>query len=240
MKELYVYKVNKEVKRENRVENEDGTTTISQVVDLVPTEVVLKKPSRRDREDMAMVYNAEFHKCLANGISTEEMIRRAVLDGGGGFIPKHDLETLHELYKRINAIMLEVAQKKIDKEDISELQAEMEKLYIQIYDIESPQKSVYNHSAEALATRKSLIWGALTLTYLRKDKDYEPVFKGPTFESRLNSYYDMCDEDGFKFEMTCFDKSYVMIERFLSKAAETKEEFELIEQELDKFATDQE
>ncbi len=137
-------------------------------------------------------------------------------------------------------MMLEITQKKIDKEDTEELQSQIEKIYIQIYELESPQKTIYNHSAEALATRKSLIWGALTLTYLRRGDDYEPVFKGPTFESRLNSYYDMCDEDGgFKFEMTCFDKSYIMIERFLSKAAETKEDFELIEQELDKFAEDQ-
>ncbi len=236
MKELYTYTVKKEAQREKKVDNGDGTFTVSTETQYDPISVIVKKPSRKDREEMAMVYNAEFHKCLNHGISTEEMIRRAVLDGGGGFIPKLDQEQLHELYSLINENLLKIQHLKIDGLDASALEKEVEAAYLRIYDIESPQKNIFDHSAENLATRKSLVWAALHLTYTKSGDVYIPVFKGPTFESKLNSYYDLCDEeDQHKFEMRCFDMSYVMVERFLSKAAESDEDFALIEQEIHRF-----
>lgn len=232
MKELYRYSINKAEKVEKRVENEDKTVTISYETEFKPVDVVVKKPSRRDREEMAMVYNAEFHKCLNAGIGTDAMIRRSFLDGGGGHIAKADLEVAHELYKKIEKAGLEIAQKKIDGDDTTELENQIQKDYIEAYNIESSHQGVMDRSAEALATRKSLIWAALNLTFIG-DKY---VFSGPTFEGQLNTYYEMCDEpEKYEFELKCFDYSYVFIERFLSGMAKEEEQFKEIENELNNF-----
>lgn len=199
-------------------------------------DVYIKKPSRLDREEMSMIYNREFHKCLANGISTEEMIRRAVLDGGGAYLSKFDVETLHELYKELNALTLQVQQEKLDNLDTVSTEEKRLDVYKKIYSIESSQKGIFDNSAEALATKKSLVWAALNLTFTKSGDIYQYVFSGPTFDTKVSNYYEMCDdEDKFQFEMGCFDRSYIMIERFLSGDAETEDDFKTIESEIDNF-----
>lgn len=222
MKILHTYKM---VKGEG-----DNKTEVS---------VYIKKPSRIDREEMSLAYNKEFHKCLSNGISTEEMIRRAVLDGGGAYLSKFDVETLHELYKELNALTAEVEKLRLDEGDATALEAKRLEVYKQIYNIESSQKGIFDNSAEALATKKSLVWAALNLSFIKPDKDkdsYEYIFHGPTFDTKLGNYYEMCDdEDRYTFELGCFDRSYIMVERFLSGDAENEDDFKRIEEEINKF-----
>lgn len=201
--------------------------------------IYVKKPSRVDREEMSLAYNKEFHKCLSNGISTEEMIRRAVLDGGGAYLSKFDVETLHELYKELNALTAEVETLRLSEQDTAEVEEKRLEVYKRIYNIESSQKGIFDNSAEALATKKSLVWAALNLTFVKsaEGKDsYEYIFHGPTFDTKLGNYYEMCDdEDRFAFELGCFDRTYIMVERYLSGDAETEDDFKRIEDEINKF-----
>lgn len=218
MKTLYTYKKEK-----------DGSEV----------EVAIKRLGRHDREEMALVYHKEFYKCLGSGISTEEMIRRAILDNGGGFLSKRDVEILHELYKEFSSLSAEVQRIKLDNGNTDELDLKVKEVFSQIYEIESANKSIFSNSAEALANRKALTWAALYSSFIKNGDTYTYIFDGPTFDSKLANYYDMCDDpEKYKFELQVFDRSYVMLERFISGDAEKEEDFRLIVEELDKFFND--
>lgn len=202
-------------------------------------DVYVKKLSRHDREEMALVYNKEFYKSLSNGISTEEMIRRSILDNGSGFLSKRDVENLHELYREFTDLSVKMQQAKIDGQNTDELDVKIKEVFSAIYEIESVNKSIFSNSAEALGNRKALTWAALYSSFTKEGENYVYIFDGPTFDSKLAHYYDMCDEpEKYAFELAVFDKSYIMIERFISGDASSESDFKLIEEEINKFFKD--
>lgn len=237
MKELYSYTLNKESKSEVKVKHDDGTYSTEFEIIKTPITVVLKSPSRQDRNQMSIAYSAELHKCLAAGISSESMIRRAVLDGGGGYMPKYDIEQLHLLWKEYNELSLQISTKRNESIDVTNEEEDLLGIYKKIYAIESSYNAIFDNCAEARAAKHSLTWAALYLTYTKEGEDkYTPVFLGPTFEMKLNIYYDMCDnEDKFAFELGCFDRSYVYVDRYINGDAENKEDFDKITVELNEF-----
>jgi hypothetical protein len=236
MKELYTYKVNRNTIKENKVKNEDGSVTITEVTESVPVEVFMKFPSRRDREEMQTIYNQEFHKCISNGINSNDMLKKVILDANAGHYSKQELEILHELYKKLNAAALEYTNKKLDGDDAADEENAFNKIHAEIYKIESSQKSIFDKSAETLSFKKYVTWAAINLTFLKNEKEFDSVFRGPTFMTKLDNYYDMSDEpEKYQFELNCFDKSYLLYERYLTKDIETKEDFERMEKEIDKF-----
>lgn len=243
MKELYTITINKKEKVEVKTENGDGTFTLKYEDKLTPIKVFLKQPSRRDREEMDMVYTAELQKCVARGILTNDLIRRALIDGGGS-LSTLDLEEMDSLLKDIqdkNNIYQKLKLDKAEGEEVDKIELELSKLIEKYNTIEQSQFQHFSRSAESYAQKKTVIWSVLNLSYIQEDKNYSDVFRGPTFDSKLNNYYDYCEEEGkYDFELKTFDKAYVMYHGYLTGAAKTKEDFEAVEANLDESDSIQE
>lgn len=238
MKELYTITVNKKEKIEVKTENGDGSFTLKYEDKLTPVKVFLKQPSRRDREEMDMVYTAELQKCVARGILTSDLIRRALIDGGGS-LSNLDLEEMDSLLKEIqekNNIYQKLKLDKVEDEKITEIESELSKLIERYNTIEQTQFQHFSRSAESYAQKKTVIWSVLNLSYTQEGNNYSDVFRGPTFDSKLNNYYDYCEEeDKYDFELKTFDKAYVIYHGFLTGAAKDKEDFAAVEANLDEL-----
>jgi hypothetical protein len=237
MKELYTITVNKKDKVENKTTNSDGSITIKYEEKLTPVKVFLKSPSRRDKEEMDMIYTAELQKCVTRGISTVDMIRRALLDGGGS-ISKLDLEEMDFLLKTIQEksnLYQKLLSDKAPKEEIAPVETELTQLLTRYNDIENSQVQLFSRSAESYAQKRTVIWCVLNLSHLISDdgKEYTQVFRGPTFDSKLNNYYDSCEEeDKYNFELAVFDRAYVMYHGYISGKLKDKADFEATEANL--------
>ncbi len=236
MKELYTYKVNKEKLVENKVKNEDGSFTVTETVEQIPVEVFLKQPSRRDRDEMTTVYNQEFHRCISNGINSEKMLMRAILDANGGNYSGPERDRLFELEKLIHEKTLKYHLDKLEGKEVGALAEEIINLEQEKRRIEFSFESIFDKSAESIASKKYLTWAALHMTFLKHEKDFVPVFTAPTFISKLDQYYDMNeDPEKYAFELRCFDKAYVFLDRYLGGSVKTKEDFQELEAQVDKF-----
>lgn len=225
MKTLYTFKANKKEKVEEQVTNEDGSITIKKVDKFTPVEVYLKQPSRRDREDLAVVYNSEYGKALSKGIQSFDSLRKAVLDNGGMFA-KQDLERADDLIRLIQHKSNEVQLYVTEGKPIDDLEREIQDLTNEYAEYEKPKTALYAKSAEYEAKKNTIVWAVLNFTFT-KNQDYEYVFPGATYESRLNHYYDCCDNDS-DFEKEAFDKAYVCFHHHIEGNEVSKEYFDAL------------
>lgn len=206
MKILYKFTVNKRQKAEEKTQNEDGSFTVRQVDKEVPIGVTLKHPSRRDREEISVVYNGEFGNAIKRGLQTNDVMRRSLLDSGG-ILAQKDLERADELLRLITVKENEIQQKTIEKEDTSKDNEDLQNLANEFERIERAQRDIFSRSVESHAQNKTIEWCVLNMSFAGED----PVFPGNTHESKLSSYYDFCDdEDNHSFELEVYNTATVV------------------------------
>ncbi len=197
MKILYTIKVSRKEKVEERTENEDGSFTVKNVDKDVPVEVHLKLPSRRDREEISLVYNAQYGMALGKGLQTADVVKRSLLDSGG-IIARQDLERADEILKMYQQKENEIIEAKLEGLSVEDLEQERRELSAQFAELEEPQREIFSRTAEFFAESKTVEWCVLNLSYFKTDKDYYQVFGGATPDSKLTTYYDWCDEEDNK------------------------------------------
>ncbi len=164
--------------------------------------IKLKDMSRRDREELAVVYNAEYGKALAKGLATHAALRKNIVDSGGFFSQK-EIERMEELYRLIVAKSNEFQALELEKKDSSEIKAEIEDLWAEYQEYEKVSTALYSRSAEFEAEKNTVTWAVLNFTFA----DDRELFPGSTNDSRLNFYYE-CVESGKELEVKVFDKAY--------------------------------
>lgn len=206
MKALYKFTVNRPEKVEEKTQNEDGSVTIKTVTKDVPVEVFLKLPSRRDREEISVVYNGEYGNAIKRGLQTADVMRRSLLDSGG-IIAQKDLERADELVKLITAKQNEIQEKTLNGEDLTSASDDLQTLVNEFEQIERPNREIFARSVESHAQNKTIEWCVLNLSF---EGDHH-VFPGATHESKLSSYYDFCDdEENHKFELEVYNKATIV------------------------------
>ena len=227
MKTLYKFSVSKKEQVEERTENEDGSVTLKKVTKDVPTYVYTRLPSRRDREEISFIYNGAYGDAVKRGLQTADVLRRALLDSGG-VIAQNDLERADELTKLIIAKKNEILQKELEKEDIKDDAEEYEALVAEFEKLERPQREIFARSADSHAQTKTVEWCVLNMTFYRDENDnYIPVFPGNTTESKLNSYYEFCDnEDEHKWEVEVYNKATIVFYHFIVTGETDKKYFD--------------
>ena len=206
MKELYTFKVNKKTKLEEKVDNGDGSFTVRPVDGFEEAAVFLKLPSRHDREEISLTYKEYYGKALSRGLPMADILRRSLLDSGGVY-SKSDLETAEQVINKIAEVKNKIQLNNISSEDKENLEGEL--LYLnELYDrVNKIDRNLWSNTAEAYAQDMTIHWAVLHLTFW--DKDKKEVFPGVTFESRLNSFYEMSDDPSlFTTELEIFSKSY--------------------------------
>lgn len=214
MKSIFKFSIDKEELKEVRTKNDDGTITLSNERTVQSKEVILGKPSRRDKEEMSMVYHAKFNKCLAAGIGTQEMIRKSILDNGGGGYSKVDLERLDKILKEHAELTTEYEAKKLSGEDTQEVQEKLTDIIMEVGRLENIYEKIFEHSAEYNAMSEVVLWAVMNLT---KYSDGASVFTGPTFESKVQNYYDIEDASPDSVDVKIYNSATVIYYYYLIK-----------------------
>ena len=127
-KELYSFTVDeeKEVEKTHTRKNKktgEETTVTKKVIEKVPVQVRLKRPSRRELEDAELEYSVEMSRCVKRGILTKAMLYKKYSDTGGVW-SEEDAKEYGRLYKEIFDIQneyarLELVEKKTEKQNNS-------------------------------------------------------------------------------------------------------------------------
>lgn len=103
----------------------------------------------------------------------------------------------------------------LDKEPVEDLEAEIHEMASFIDEIQTRLLQVYEHSAETLSERETIIWAILNLCFW---DDGTPVFPGNTDESRKTKYYEIFDEEKANLPaLQVFTAAYLVLDAYLYK-----------------------
>lgn len=183
--------------------------------------VKLKQMSRRDREDLAIVYNAEYGKALSKGLAPHSSLRKNIIDAGGLFSQK-DIERMEEISRAIMVKSNEFQALESEKGDTSQIKQEIEDLWMEYQEYERATSILYSRSAEYEAEKNTVTYAALNFTYVDEGGERE-LFPGSTNDSRLNFYYE-CVEGDKELETKVFDKSFSCYYRVIKGSEDVDKE----------------
>lgn len=204
MKKIFEYSLPYSTQARVTKIQEDGSelTTYDKVEKKIT--VVIKEPTRLDIEAAKRVYQKEWNRCVQDGI-----LVRAVVDKqyrhSNGILTEDEQKQLTEVAERIKEIrdkysqldkipMVDRSQENID--DIKKLVEEFSNVQTQLTQLEAINESLYENTAETIASQRQLAHNIFFLTYIDRDGKVEPFVKGDTLDDKLNFYDSIVDDEG--------------------------------------------
>lgn len=234
MNKLYSFKVDKIEKKELREEKEDGSVVLTYEDVSVPVGVTIKKPTVREKEHLSMIFDAAYSSAITGGIATESMMRRALLDSGGTE-SKLDVEYLDNIAKQAQNLQVEydlAVKNGTSDEELDKIQEQIKSINDEYLQYREREQSIFSHSAEARAQKKTVLMSVLNLLFFEKDNgDHSYVFPGLNEEARENTYYEMAENDQATktVEMRAFERAYVLIDGWLKGQIKSPEDFKMMD-----------
>ncbi len=202
MKALYKLKIDRVDKVEERTTNEDGSYTVKEVDKVTPHTVTFKLPSRRESEEISIVYNSEYGQAIKRGLQTADVLRRSLIDNGG-IMSDDERQRLFELDKEITRLKNEIVEAEINKTPLEDKFQELQGLLDELQILRKPQEEIFSRTAEYYAQHKTIEWCCLNLSFYENG---DAVFPGVSTDAKLNKYYDWCDQ-GKDFPQQVFNKA---------------------------------
>lgn len=207
-------------------------------IDTKDVKILIKKPSRKEREEADLEYSRYFFKMQDAGLYTKQQVAKKYNDKGGD-LSKPEVDYYVELQTKLTTYTLE-AQRYLSKLDSAteeekkkgeEALANITIVKRQIVDFETQRSEVFNHTADNKAFIRLLNWFTVFLGYKEENGKTEPLFLGETFEDKLDYFEQKIDEED-KLILAVKDKLPAYIAYWFSSGAKTKEDFKPIEEEI--------
>lgn len=244
-KELYRFKIfeEKEVtKEDSTIDEATGQETVvkKKVLEKVPVEIVLRKPSRRQVEEADLEFSVEMSKCIKKGILTKAMLAKKYSDIGGA-MSESESQKLVDLYQKSFELQnessrLDLISEKSEEifERLNKISEEVSEARTEIIEIESSYRALFDHTADTKAQNKVLLWYIINLTYIKKDldSDSKQYFKGKDFEEKLTDFYEK-EEKAEDFHVKLVKKLSTFVAFWFFNQASTKQEFEDLERRIE-------
>ena len=198
--------IDKEVE-ETTTTTQDGKeiTTKSKVTKGVPYTIVLKEPTRRERQEISLFSNIAYNKGINLGLLPKLVMTQKLSKDPNNPISGDDDKTLASMssklqelandYIRLNAQSSNETTEAMERKE--RLLLEYIALQKKVTDINTAYQSVFAHTAEQYSQNRSLVWLTLFLSYIKTaEGKYEPLFPGADFdakEERLGEMEDSAD-----------------------------------------------
>lgn len=245
-KTLHSFTINldKEVTETNtREENGQKITTESKVVKSVPHIVVLKEPSRRERQDLSLFQGVMYNEAINKGLLPKVVMQQKVGKDAQSPLSEDEDKNVSAMNARLQELSADYMRLNIDKDlNNEDIKARKEKilneytiLLKKIEDLNTSYQSLYAYTAENYMQTKTLSWLTLFLTYVKMTPDGkpEPMFPGADFASKEEKAGDMEDISDPLYK-AALEKlpTYWML--YLFNRASKPEEFARIESEWQK------
>lgn len=250
MKSLFKFTLPKKVETEETIiTQEEGkdVKTIKIVDKEIPIIVAIKKPTRELIDDGKMFYAVETSKAHQNGVISEVLLRKRLMNDGGVFSESEKAEfgTLYlnffELSQEYNLLDSknfdtltepEKEKKKLVKNQIGDL---AQKISI----FESNNSQLFENTVETLARNASMRWWILQLLYIQKvdekgipKDEYLPLFGVGDYKKKLD-VYDKFEESNDEFYFKTIKKGARLISHWYMNQANTEVEFKVLSDSYD-------
>lgn len=253
---LYAFPLDRksQIEIEEKREENGEEITIKKKKDIVEkVDVYLKRPTRRMYDDCNLFYSVEISKGVKMGMMTRAMIAKRYKNDGGG-LSKEEQE---DFAKKYNELMLkerefQVVQLNLQEDDtmtleerqdkLSQIVEETEELKAELEKYEVVAESLYEHTAEARAARRTNMWWLFFLTYIKvenKEKgitEFNPFFEGKTFDDKAKFYEEveeMIAETDNQFGANLIERASYILAAWNGGNAKTYEDFKRVDESLD-------
>lgn len=245
-KSIYTFNIEKKAEvEEKRIETylEDGVekqrTITEKVEKVIPIEILLKEPNRKQVQEAELIFSVEMSKSIKLGILTKNMLLNKYKDTGG-LDGEKETKALSQAYGDYQQVQVDIVNLRIipdsekTEDQVKELQEKENKMLTlrkEIVQRESSYLTLFSHTADARAQNKSILWYVLNLSYYKDaslgHKDFVPIFKGNTFEEKEEALSKMEDEQEFIYQNTYLKLASLFSYWFFSGVVD-KEEFDKI------------
>lgn len=240
-KPLFTFEVSieKEVEKiETKVENGQEITVKSKVKENVPYKIIMKRPARRENDDLRLFYGAQMAKAIRGNLLTKAILVNNHIDGAGALLSKETAKRVAFLYEKTEALRQELVRLGVQKEDSKKKAQEDALLELlesqrELQAIESSNQAVFSNTAESYAQEKANMWLILNQTYIEKDNKIEPFFKGDDFLKKEDYCFDLEDNEDPLFNVSR-EKLALYWGMYALNRANSPEDFLLLEEELSK------
>lgn len=248
MKIMFGFEINKEeevdeVEISKNEKNEEIKIT-KKVKKNVPAKLAIKKPTRSLFDEAELFYGVKLSEGIKAGLLTRALLAKRFSNDGGIF-SELDKEEYTKLYvslfdtqTQFQKLSLKEESLRTEEEssDYKNLLREISKNKEKLQDYEFAQASLFDQTAENRARNKTIMWWVLQLSLLEnKDKTYENLFSGTSFEEKLSAYDSIEDGPENSWEKQALAKLIYLISFWYTGRASSQEEFEKL---LNMIATD--
>jgi hypothetical protein len=243
--------LDKEVEETSRREEGGQTiTTTSKVTKAVPVTILLKEPSRREKQELALFQQVTYNKAIELGLLPKLIMQQKLgKDGATNPLSREEDANLRAMNARLLELSNDFAQLGSsettveDKESIKErkerLLVEYMALQSKVIDLNAAYQSVYDHTAERYTENETLLWLTLFLSFVNEpgsgDSVPRPLFQGSDYAAKKDKQGDL--EDGKDPLYTkAIEKLPYLWMLYLYGRASTPEEFARVEEEFKRQA----
>lgn len=245
LKELYtftIYEDKETVVQESTVDeiSKEETIVKKKVIVKSPTEILIKKPTRRQSEEADLEFSVEMSKCIKKGILTKAMLAKKYSDTGG-LMSESESQELVDLYKQVFDLQSEHTKLDASTNKSDEIKAKQEEVLQQldacrkkIIDIESSYRALFDHTADSKAQNKVLMWYILNLSFIKTelDTEFKPLYKGKEFEDKIADFYKKEESESGQYKSIA-NKLSTLIAFWFFNQASTKEDFVELDRKIE-------
>lgn len=245
MKKLYEFTINKEeeVIKEEVSQNDKGETikTEKKVKEKVPYKFFVRKPNRTILDEGDLYYGVIVAEGVKAGLLTHAQLwKRFANDGGVLSDPEREnirknLDKLAELQIEFQELSVNQSEdKEENKKKAEKILGEIGEIRLELQRFELQQSALFDHTAEARARNKLILWYVLNLAY-KYDQNNNPIpyFGNGSLEEKLKTY-DVLDEEGNEFNSLILKKFLYIVSFWNMGRATTEEDFKKIDEISDK------
>ena len=239
--EFVVYK--EETTKESHTETNDKgekITTEKDVVKKVPINLALKKPTRKLYDESDLHYSVKLSEGIKAGLLTRTLLEKR-FENDGGIFSETDKDRYFELYREVFekenslqqvALNLENLSEDEKNEKLAKVYTELTLLKRDLQEYETLYSSLFEQTAENRAKNSTVMWWVLNLSHYKMegDENYNAVFDGASYESKLESY-DAYEEAYDEFWIEAIKKCVYFVSFWYSGSGQTEDDFK----EAEKF-----
>lgn len=254
---LYAFPLEKksQIEVEEKRKEDGEEITVKKKKDVIEeVEVYLKRPTRKMYDECNLFYSVEISKGVKQGMLTRAMIAKRYKNDGGG-LSKEEQE---DFGKKYNELMLkerefQVVQLNLQEDETMTLEERQEKLSKIVEETEALKadlekyevvaESLYEHTAEARAARRTNMWWLFFLTYVKFRneerggiEDFKPFFEGKSFDDKAEFYENLEEvitETDNEFGANLIEKASYILAAWNGGNAKTYEDFKKVDESLD-------
>jgi len=243
MKWLHEFAVNDEKEVEQIESSIDAqgneVKTTKKVKKIVPVKFKIQKPTRKLFDEAELFYGIKLSEGIKAGLLTKALLAKRYQNDGGA-MSEPEKEKYTQLYVDLYSKETEFQKVSLNLENISpedkagkiaSLLGELTEIRSQLQTLEFSQIALFDQTAENRARNQCIMWWVLNLAHTEEQgtTDFSPVFKGKTFEEKLD-HYDSLEESGSLFWNEVFKKLAYFISFWYMGKISSQEDFVKAEQ----------